>query len=329
MHKIVMAVFVLVATSCNDHKNGGDALLSEPPYKPLTDSIASMKNNAGLYYRRGSLLYKNNQKEYAEKDIRKAWELQPDEAHALSMTTILKGKSVDEAISFLQQALQKLPNSIALRVALARGYQQKGAFDKALSLCNEIIKTAPGELNSMILKSEILKAQNRNAEALANLEQTYAYAPGDVELVHTLAFDYAEAKNPKVLSLSDSLIRADVEGRHAEPYYFKGVYFANTGNDAEAVRQFDEAIRHDYNFLEAYINKGIVYYDQKNYKSALQSFNLALRIDPSYADAFYWIGKTQEAVGEKGEALQNFQRALSLDTSLKEAKQGIDRLQKR
>ena len=78
------------------------------------------------------MLYSNNQNVYAEKDFRKAWELQPKEEYAVGLTAILKQKNVDSAILFLQEALKKLPNNVFLQIALARGYQQKNNLIKPL-----------------------------------------------------------------------------------------------------------------------------------------------------------------------------------------------------
>jgi len=262
----------------------------------------------------------------AEYDLRKAWELQPGEEHALGVSTLLKQKNQDEAIQFLEQALKRLPNSLILQLQLAQGYKWKGQLNRSLEICEQIISRYPNNIDVLLLKAEILKSQNKIADALTTLEQAYQLAPGDVELVHTLAFDYAESKNPKVLSLSDSLIKADTEKSHAEPYYFKGVYFSNTGNYAEAVKQFDKAIQMNYTFINAYINKGIVYYDQKKYKEAFDVFTLAAKVFPDEADPYYWLARTQEVLGKREEARLNYQLAYKLDTTLIEAKEAAGRL---
>jgi len=320
---ILISIFLI---SCTGHDSSESDLLSEPPYGQLTDSIKKFPQQADLYYRRGALLYSNNNVKEAESDLRKAWTMEPDETHALSLTTILRQKNTDSALHFLQEAFVKLPNSIAIRIGMARAYQQKNLPDSALRICDEVIAHYPGQLDALLLKADILQDTNREAESLTTLEKAYEYAPGDPELVHSLAFRYAESKNPKVLKLSDSLIRADLEKRHAEPYYFKGVYFANLGKYKEAIEQFDEAIRHDFNFLEAYLNKGIAYYDQKKYSDAIKTFNLAIRVEPSFADAFYWLGKTQEATGNKVEAKSNYLKAYGLDKTMTKAKEAAEKL---
>jgi tetratricopeptide (TPR) repeat protein len=320
---ILASVFL---AKCNNSGGTDDPQLSRQPYDKMTDSIHSTPKDAGLYYRRGTALYKNGEMPLAEKDLRTAWKLDPKEEYALRLTTILKQMNTDKAVSFLQEALKKYPTSLPLNILLARGYQNKNELDKALAICNEITKQYPGQLDALTLKAEILKQQNKSEESLAVLEQAYLYAPQDVDLVHQLAFEYAEAKNPKVLSLSDSLIKVDLEKRHAEPYYFKGLYYENKGEYQKAIQYFDEAIQHDFKFLDAYLDKGQTYYEQKKYAEALKVFQLTNTVFPSEALPYYWVGKTQQALGKNNEAKANYQRAYGLDKTITEAKDSADRL---
>src|SRR5687768_17036938 len=222
MMRFLLPLVLCVLAGCN--QEGTDAgLLAAPPYEQLTDSIRLQPADAALYYRRGSLLYQHNEKQLAEADLKKAWQLQPTEPHALSVVTVLIDRNRDTAIRFIEQALQQLPQSISLKIARARGYQQKGDLQKSLAICDEILQSHPNALDAWQLKAEIYKEQGNTAAALTALENAYAYAPFDVSLSYELAFAYAEAKNPKVLALTDSLILMDTSETHAEPYYFKGV----------------------------------------------------------------------------------------------------------
>ena len=249
-----------------------------------------------------------------------------DETTALGLTDVLTKKNLDSAIRFADDASRQLPQSIVLPVKTGRLYQQREQPQKALDICNRILSSHPNQLDALALKAEILRSQNKADEALQTLQTAYAFAPFDVELSYGLAFAYAEAKNPKALSLTDSLIRADTSGTHAEPYYFKGIYYDNTGNAAGALRFYDEAIRHDYYFLDAYLSKGEVLYNQKRWNEALKTFGLAATVSPTYADAYYWMGKCQEAMGNTAEAKLNYQRAYGLDKSMTEAKAAADKL---
>ena len=321
-----LLLIVFVFSCSNNDVLESDSLLKGEPYTSITDSIQQQPKNAGLYYKRAILLLQNEQFSYAEKDFRKAWSLNPDEQNALGVVNLLRRKNTDSAILFIQEALKKIPESIALKISLARGYQQKGELEKAVSICNSIIEEYPGQLDALQLKAELLQAQNKNEEALKTLENAYAYAPGDAELAHSLAFAYAQTKNIKAIALSDSLIAADTEGKHAEPYYFKGVYYANIGKKTGALVFFNQAIQHDYYFLDAYMEKGNLFFGAKNYEEALETFELAAKVSPTFAEAYFWMGKTKEAMGKTAEAKLDYQRAYGLDKSLKEAKEAAESL---
>lgn len=325
MRNLLMTFLPLIFLACNSKDPYDNSLLSQPPFDQLTDSIAKAPKNAELYYRRGVLLFQNAQTSYAEDDIRKAWLLAPKEEYALSLTTLLKEKSPDSAISFLQNAVQELPNSIALQIGLARGYQSKGDTGKAAAITDAIIKRYPGQLDALTLKSEILSQQNNKSGALAYLEKAYALVPSDPSLAYDLAYEYAELENPKAVTLADSIIKAKTP-EFEKAFYIKAVYMTRVGKTAEAIRNFDAAIQINYNFLDAYRDKGQLLLEQKKYEQALKTFELALKVAPASAEFYYLAGKTQQAMGNKQEARLNYQRAYGLDKSMTEAKEAADKL---
>jgi tetratricopeptide (TPR) repeat protein len=315
----------IILMSCTGQSKE-DAALSEPPYDKKKESIRNTPDNADLYYRRAGLLYSNNQQNFAEADLRKAWQLNPKEEYALSLVTILKQKNTDSAIQFIQGALKKLPESIALRIGLARGYQQKNDLPKAMQICDEIIASYPNELDALILKSDILKSLNREPESLAILEQAHYLAPLDKDLAYDLAYEYADTKNPKAIALSDTLIKRDNTETVARAFYVKATYYNNAGNNKEALSNYDSAITHDYNFLDAYLDKGKLQYNNNQYADAAKTFQLALRIAPATPDFYFWLGKVQQASGNRSEAKLNYQRAYGLDKSMTQAKEAADKL---
>ncbi|RYY92498.1 MAG: hypothetical protein EOO11_21210, partial [Chitinophagaceae bacterium] len=254
---VLFASLLLVLAACGGNEG---SLLEGPPYRPLTDSIRQKPGEPELFYRRGQLLFQNNETDLARADIAHAWKLLPREDFALSLATILEKKSPDSALLFLEGAHARVPESVALSIALARAYQDKGRSADALALCEAVSRRYPHALDALTLKAELQQGAGQEAEAIRTLEQAYAYAPFDADLVHSLAFSYATAGNPKALALSDSLIRADSLGVHAEPYYFKALYHEEKGSSATALQLLDEAIAHDYNFLDAHMQKGELLY---------------------------------------------------------------------
>ena len=301
-------------------------LLTIPPYRSLTDSIRREPDNDALYFRRAVLLNSNQQAEPALADFRKAWSLRKDERYALGVSTLLLDKQPDSAIAFLRNALRDLPASSLLQLSLARALDAKGNPDEALQLCNEVLRADSLQPDVLQFKASVLSRKGDSAAALTALEQAYTLAPGDIELNYELAFQYAESRNPKVLHLCDSLVTRDSLGNHAEPHYYKGIYYANTGDKKKALELFYLAIRNDYYYLNAYIEKSRILIDQKKWKEATAVLQTVNTLSPRFADGWYWLGQCQEGQGMKAEAKENYLRAYGLDNSFTEAKEAADRL---
>jgi len=318
---------LFVITSCTNSRDSSpyEVLLSRPPYAGLTDSIHQNSSDPDLYYRRGMLLYKNNNNQPALRDLRTAWSLSQKEQYAIGISNILLDKP-DSAVSFLQDALKMLPQSIPLHINLIQAYADGQKNDQALAICDKVLQQHADQVAVLMMKSDLLEQKNDTTGSVRALEQAYRFAPSNEDLCYNLAFKFAQGKNAKALVLCDSLLHNDTIEKKAEPWYFKGIYYNNLNDRAKALECFNKAIQSDYSFLDAYMDKGQLLYDQKKYAEAINVFQLALKVSATFAGAYYWLGKCQEALGKKEDARLNYQRAYGLDKSLVEAKEGADRL---
>jgi tetratricopeptide (TPR) repeat protein len=328
---LAFSLISVVFISCNgdgDSSSPFANILSQPPYTSITDSIKQQPKNDELYFRRAVLLNKNNLPEPALADFQKAWTLSKQEKYAFGVTNIWLDKKPDSAIIFLNEALKELPHSFLLQLSLARGYDGLNRTDEALKVCGQILKDNPDQPEVLVLQSELQDKKGDIAGSALSLEKAYRLVPANFDLAFKLAYKYAENKNSKTISLCDSLIQKDSLKLHPEPYYIKGIYYANTGDKAKAIQLFDETIRHSYNYLNAYIEKGKILVDQKKTVDAYKVFKLANTIKPAFPDAYYWMGVCQEALGQTDEAKLSYEKAFSLDKTFTEAKEAVERLSK-
>ena len=321
-------ILFIFLNSCNSNNDSSpyEELLSRPPYSKLTDSIHQNSSDPDLYYRRGMLLFKNNNNPPALADFRKAWSLNKKEIYSVNISNVLLEEKPDSAIAFLKEALNTLPSSIPLHINLIQAYADQRRTDDALAICNAVLQQHPEQVGILMVKSDLLDQKNDTAGSLRTLEQAYHYAPANEDLCYNLAFKYAQSKDPKVLTLCDSLLKTDTVNKKAEPYYFKGVYYSNINDKANALNYFNKAIAFDYTFLDAYMDKGRILFEQKKFKDAAGVLQLTLKISATYADAYYWLGKCQEAMGQKEDAKSNYLRAYGLDKTLTEAKDAADKI---
>lgn len=221
---------------------------------------------------------------------------------------------------------EKEMDSLSVQVSRARSFQEKGDYDKAVAIADSMLQKYPGQLDALGIKADILKEQGKTEEALALLEKAYALQPRDKETAYNLAFEYAEAKSPKALALTDTLIKYDKTETVARAWYIKALYYNNTGHEKEALRFYDSSNLADFNFLDTYLDKGQLLFKQKKYEQALRTFATGQKFSPGTADFYFWVAKTQEAMGHREDAKMNYERAYSLDKSMAEAKKAAERL---
>jgi tetratricopeptide (TPR) repeat protein len=152
--------------------------------------------------------------------------------------------------------------------------------------------------------------------------------PSALQLAYARALRLAEQGDPGTLELCDSLLQNQGPLGGAEPYYYKGIFFAEKRDLQKAIGWFDKTIQTDYNFYEAYIEKASLLMDVKEFEAARKELELLRTLSPGYAPVHYWLGKWAALQGKKEKALEHYRLALSLDTSLTEARQAIERLEK-
>jgi tetratricopeptide (TPR) repeat protein len=174
-------------------------------------------------------------------------------------------------------------------------------------------------------RAELLVLAGDTASAIKTLE--FFVIPGELtEAGLQLANLYAETKNPKTISICDSMNKNDESKRDPNPDYLKGVYYYNIDDYENALRQFNSCIKKDYTFLDAYMEKGRILYKQNKCDEAMKVYDLAIAVSNRFADAHFWKAKCQEALGHKDDAKISYQRAYAFDKTLTEAKDAADRI---
>ncbi len=320
--------FIFLSCACNNDSVSSpfDEILHQPPFDLVTDSIRKQPNRDDLYFRRAVLLNKNNFPEPALADFAKAWSLEKEESYAAGVSNILLEKNPDTAVIFLKKAIIELPNSIFLPLSLARSYDALGKTDEALAVCDQLLGKEPGQVNTLLLKADLLEKKGNTAGMISSLENAYKQVPQNREISTRLAYQFAEHRDPKALIIADSLIKKDSANIFPEPLYVKAMYYSNTGEKAKAIQWFDATLKRDHRFLNAYIEKGKILLDLKKIPEAMKTFQLANTITPSFPDAWYWIGRCQEIMGDKKEAKENYEKAFELDNTFMEAKEAAEKI---
>ncbi|HEY4290993.1 MAG TPA: tetratricopeptide repeat protein [Puia sp.] len=318
---------------CNN--NGSDnndqqaAVLHRQPFLPLTDSLSRNQagDKAGLYFRRGELLARNNLHELALKDYQQSWKLNPNELTGLRYASTLSILSqTGQAIKLLQDCQQKFPSNTSFPSLLGELYQQSGRVTEALSLYDNLLKKDSADFEIWYEKGLLLEKGKDTIGAIQALAIAYQLQPVNTYALE-LAHLYAESRNAAALTICDNVLRKDSAHELLDPFFIKGIYYSNMTLYKKAIVQFDSCIRRDWKFTDAYLEKGIALYEQKAYDTALSTFQMTIRVSNTYPDGYYWAGRCYEVTDQKDKAILYYRQTLALDKDFTEAAERIKRLQ--
>jgi len=330
---LYILAFLIIIFSCggcggSDKANNTEEsdILRKPFLKAISDSIRQFPKNADLYLRRAILLSRADAHEIANADYKKSWELNPSKENALQYAANLAiiGRPV-ERLKLLQECIRKFPDVPEFKRLMGEAYVEAGKSKMALDLYDDLLNKDSLDFEAWYEKGLLLEQMHDTTHALIALKKAYALQPMNTYALE-LAHLYAEMKNPVALEICDDVLRRDFARELVDPFFIKGIYYANMLQYSFAVVQFDSCIRRDWKFTDAYIEKGIVFYKEKNYDEALSIFQLAATVSNTDPDAYYWIGRCYEISNKKEEAIAYYERAVALDKNFTEAKAALKRL---
>jgi tetratricopeptide (TPR) repeat protein len=324
---LVLSIFACINKK-TDSETPASTIETDPAYKNLNDSIRQFPADATLYLRRASRLTQANAHELAYDDFQRAWTLQPSLKSALPYAANLEilGKHA-ERLRLLESLNHQYADNPQVGRLLAEAYAGYGKPDQALLIYNKMIAKDSLDPETLYEKAILLEQLKDTAQAIAALKKAYAVQGVDtygLELAHL----YAEQKNPRSLEICNFILKQDSARILIDPFFIKGIYYANVKQYPKAIAQFDSCILRDWKTTDAYLEKGRAYFQMENFNAALQTFNMAITVSNTDPDSYYWLGRCYEAQHRKMDAINNYRRAISLDKDFTEARQRMDALER-
>ncbi len=109
----------------------------------------------------------------------------------------------------------------------------------------------------------------------------------------------------------------------ARPYNSRGLAFNQLGRNAEAERDFKEAIRLAPQADKPHINYGLLLQQEGRFKEAVFQFAEAVKFAPSNLGYLY-LGQALQQTNKLQEALGAYQQALAITPGMADAQNGVD-----
>lgn len=192
-----------------------------------------------------------------------------------------------------------------------------------------MVNMASDSITVLNSKANALLANGDTTHAMQLMEKSLSIDLNQHDVEAALCFLHAERKDPKALMVADRILRNETDHQmKGRAYFLKGIYYANIGDDEQALRSFDSSIITNFTFSDAYIEKSLILYDKKKYREATDLLNKAVSFSRFNPDIYFWLAKCHLAMGNTEEAIFNFEQTILLDSLNQEAKTELIKLKK-
>jgi protein O-GlcNAc transferase len=216
--------------------------------------------------------------------------------------------------------LPKPPASnVAQALAQALQFHHQGRLPEAERLYAEVLAARPDHYDALQMMALIKLAKGELVPALELI--TAAMRDGrkptpQILLNHGLILN-ALGRHAEAVENFDAAIKQ--KSKFPDAHNNRGAALAALGRDEEALESFRKAISLKSDYAEAHYNLGSSLRTLGRFDEALKCFDRALALRPNYARAHNNRGAVLEAQAHHKEALAAYDRALAIDPRLSEA----------
>jgi Flp pilus assembly protein TadD len=205
-------------------------------------AIAKNPKQADAYHYRGVVEDQTGQKADAEKDYRKALEIQPDlEESAVNLAALdIEAGKYDDAVALMKKASAKNPKSAPIHVNLAMALSGKNDVDAANKEFEEALKLEPNNALTAVTYAQHLARNGKPKDAAAKLEQATRVAASDPGVLASVAIEYKGMKDYKscIAVLDKAIAQKDV----AELHVYRGTCKLGLKDLPGATAEFKDAV---------------------------------------------------------------------------------------
>ncbi|WP_181770769.1 tetratricopeptide repeat protein [Amycolatopsis pittospori] len=238
----------------------------------------------------GHVAYDRGRLDLAAEYFDLALELGPSNDRALAWKVALKNVNEGPAAAILlaEELLASDLNLPAVRVALGRSRQFEGSKEEALAEYERALQIAPGYLDAIEWRIEVIGRLRGHSAALDELWLAVRRFPGAPEL---FVAAYTSAKGKQETARAQEILDQAIEVHPAcvPPLRMKVDWLISTGQLEKAVDRADDALVLAPAAADLHVARGRARYEQGQFAAAIESFRRASVLEPHRAESVQWL----------------------------------------
>ncbi|MDA3819425.1 MAG: tetratricopeptide repeat protein [Candidatus Delongbacteria bacterium] len=226
---------------------------------------------------------------------------------------------VDQAITYLNRALEIHPNYVDPMLLLGNAHYQKNKdIAKAIYWYTEILKRRPAHNlavdNARLILPQIVglmsagEAVNTPDEIIQACKELDQVKPGIPEVYRVLGLMYGRYKQDYNTALKYYNKALEINPDYADVWKDLGVVYGQTGNFEKALECFNKVHQIKPKDEQAILNLGITYQNMGEIQKSIPYFKQVLDKNPEHIQALYFIGNAYKQLGNISKANEYFKR---------------------
>lgn len=263
---------------------GFRADLSKDPKKKLADldrAIELAPQEAGCLFARSLLLADQEKYDAAVTDLRHVVEMEPRSPAALQALSVVlvRMKKYDEALVVLDKFREIDPKSVFPYVQQARIHVLQANFQAALHDLDQAVSRDSSNIEVLLLRAEMYHELKENVKAMADADAALAIRPGHPGAVRLRAmFLAAEGKiDQAILQVEDLRAKG---AKDSSTLSTLAMLYALGKHNRPAIEAFTALLSLQPDNMAALRNRGDLYLGIGKHAEAIADFDLALKHDP-------------------------------------------------
>lgn len=304
----------LLAVACRQQGRLDEAL-------PLFERCAKLApRHADLLTNYGEALLAAGQAAAGEQQLRKALAIQPRHPQALNnlgLALQAQGR-LEQAVAAGRRAVDAQPQHANARNNLGNYLLALGRSGDAIEHFHLAQQLDPGQAEIAANLVLALEQAGQQQEALRTAETMIASHSSHARLRSSIGrLLWRQQRLAEAIAQFNEALRLD--GKDAGTWCNFGLALHDAGQPLEALAAYRQAIARDPKQVGAWSNLGITLKEQGAISEALAAFEEALRLQPEHAESWSNLGMCLEIAGRASEAVAAYQRAIDLDPQLDRA----------
>lgn len=251
------------------------------------------------------------EEEVAPKQVEKTVAVETTAAPEVPDTS---GKDEKTSLAGLEARIQTSPDNADARFELAREYERRGLFDRAMEQYQQIQRQNPNHvdaINSMGKMLFLSGAKDRAAQEYdraLNMDPNHAGTLMNRALLRTDIGRYNEAEQ-------DFKHILEYNPEAADACFQLGVLYTKRGLYGRAIQEFEHALEIDPEAAEAYFQLGKTYDHLERHEDAIRMFEALIGLEPENARAYWHLGVLYDKTRQSHKALEMYQQSNRLSAA--------------